>query len=416
MYDILNGDDPIDVLTDPYNLDKSMHMLMLSSGWKASTQRLYLNRFSVYEQVYEDFTSGKPYTMKKGHSFILNERGKRRYIQALHPYDMLIQHTLTNSILIPLLSPYLIHDNGASIKGKGISFTRKRFEQHLHAFYRKHGLDGYILKIDFRKYFDNIEHAKLIEILYKYIKHDRLLLIIARILDHYKIDVSYSDNLNILKEVFNSLEYNKISKSLLTGDRYMCKSLGIGSPVSQILGIFFPLRLDDYCKTVKGVKYYDAYMDDRIIIHHSKSYLKNLLNEIKEVANELGLIINTKKTMIFPIHKSFTFLKTRYKLTDTGKLIKRISPDMINRERRKLKSLSEFVISNNLDIDVFVNQYRSWRGGKDKEYKAYKQLKEIDDLYEKLLVDINKRPVVIEDIEPRWFDFNSVNMIGLAEC
>lgn len=42
---------------------------------------------------------------------------------------------------------------------KDISFTRKRFEQHLHEYYRKYGTNnGYILLIDFSKYYDNIRH------------------------------------------------------------------------------------------------------------------------------------------------------------------------------------------------------------------------------------------------------------------
>ena len=37
----------------------------------------------------------------------------------------------------PTLKKYLIYDNGASLKGKGINFTRKRLLKHLRSFYSK---------------------------------------------------------------------------------------------------------------------------------------------------------------------------------------------------------------------------------------------------------------------------------------
>lgn len=402
----LNGIPLVEILTDPNNLDISMNKIMQASGWKASTQRLWLNKLSVYNEIYELFHSDSHYVMEKGHDFILTERGKRRYIQALSPKDMLIQHTLTNFILIPILSKYFIHDNGASIKGKGISFTRRRFEQHMHQFFNKHGLDGFILKIDFRKYFDNIRHDIMIQLLDEYIPDDKILSIVSDILDHYKVDISYTDDDNIINEVFNSLDYHRLSKSILTGKKYMHKSVGIGSPVSQILGIFFPLRLDNYCKTVKRIKYYDAYMDDRIVIHHSKEYLIDLLYEIEQISNSLGIFINKKKTSIFPIHKSFTFLKTTYTLTYTGKLFRGIPNDSIVRERRKMKALAKMTIENDLDPFIFINQYRSWRGDRYKIYDAHNQLTAMDELFGILTTDIMKNTSYIkqDEIQDSWFD------------
>ena len=54
--------------------------------------------------------------------------------------------------------------------------------------------------------------------------------------------------------------------------RWMKKSLGIGLPISQIAGIYFPTEIDTYCKTVMQCHGYDVYMDDRIIIHPDKKH------------------------------------------------------------------------------------------------------------------------------------------------
>ena len=63
-----------------------------------------------------------------------------------------------------------------------------------------------------------------------------------------------------LDKVFNAIEYAKIDKSLLTGEKFMEKSIGIGSQISQISGLLYPTRIDNYCKIVKGLPYYGRYI------------------------------------------------------------------------------------------------------------------------------------------------------------
>ena len=153
--------DAIDTMSDANNLLHAVERLDKASGWKASTQKIFCNRLRTIRKLQQDLRSGN-YTPLKGTSFCLREHGRLRLIKALRPVDLCAQHSLCDSVLFPQLQKYLIHDNGASQKGKGIAFTRKRFKQHLMSFIRKYGRDGYILLIDFRKFFDNIEHEKLI--------------------------------------------------------------------------------------------------------------------------------------------------------------------------------------------------------------------------------------------------------------
>lgn len=157
----------------------------------------------------------------------------------------------------------------------------------------------------------------------------------------------------------------------------MKKSLGIGAPVSQIIGILYPTPIDNYVKTVKAVRCYDAYMDDRIILHQSKDFLKALLKNIKEIAKKLGIHVNPRKTQIVKLSHGFTWLKTRYLITSTGKIIKKIPRDVTKRERRKLKRLGEKVRNGEMTIEDYTNQYRSWRGDKRK-YNAFHTLTNMD--------------------------------------
>ena len=116
--------------------------------------------------------------------FELNERGKKRHIKSLHISDRVLQRALCDYILEPSIRKYLIYDNGASIKGKGIDFTKRRLVTHLHKYYSKHGSEGYILLCDFKKYFDSIPHDKLILMFGKYI-HDEKSISISKIFNKH---------------------------------------------------------------------------------------------------------------------------------------------------------------------------------------------------------------------------------------
>lgn len=321
------------------------------------------------------------YEPSQGTTFEINENGHHRLVKAMLPKDAVFQHALCDGVIVPIVKRRIIHDNGAGLKGRGISFTRRRFEEHLRWHYRRYGTEGYALIIDFSKYFDNIKHQIAIDQIEE-IFHDRELAgIIKRILKGYEVDISYTDE-DLENGIYNSLEHQHIPEELLTGKRMMRKSLGIGAPLSQTIGILYPTPIDNYVKTVKAVHCYDAYMDDRIIIHPDKHFLKGLLEEITGIAKTLGIHINPRKTQIVKLSHGFTWLKTRYLLTATGRIIKKIPRDVVKRERHKLKRLGEMVRTGEMSEADYINQYQSWRGDKRK-YNAHDTLAGMDLFFNK---------------------------------
>lgn len=358
------------------------------SIWKRSVQSYEMNLLKNIDNQITAIQNGT-YEQLPFNEFTLNERGKTREIKAIHIEDRVVLRNLCDNILTSSITKYLTYDNGASVKGKGIHFTRSRFETHLHKYYRKHGSnEGYILLMDFTKFFDNIQHDKLISEYEQRINDKDLIDFIRKIIDTFKIDVSYMDDEEYkycLETVYNALEYAKIDKSLLTGEKFMRKSVGIGSQISQISGLLYPTRIDNYCKIVKGLKYYSRYMDDTYVIHEDKEYLKQLLHEINEICEEYGIFINHKKTQIVKLTKTFPFLKVRYNLTSTGKVIKRINKDSITRERRKLKKFRKLLNEGKMTYPEIAEAYRSWRGNL-KYYSAYHVIQNMDKLYNELFI------------------------------
>ena len=359
------------------------------TSWKESVQRYEMNLLRNINQTQKEIANGT-YEQKDFYEFPLNERGKTRHIKSMHISDRVVQRSVCDNVLVPELERYLIYDNGASMKGRGIHFARKRLSTHLHKYFRKNGSnEGYILLIDFTKFFDNICHETLVKEMRSKIGNDETMNFVAKLIDTFRIDVSYmtdEEYAGCLKTIYNALEYAEIDKSKLTGEKYMKKSVGIGSQISQISGVFYPTRIDTYCKVVKSLKYYGRYMDDIYIIHRDKEYLKELLTQIQKMCDELGLFINPKKTQIIKLSKGFTFLKIKYILTDTGKVVERISRDGITRMRRKLKKLRKKLDAGEVAFEDIRCAYASWRGDK-KHYDSYTTLKNMDKLFNELFIE-----------------------------
>lgn len=356
-----------------------------NSIWKNSVQLYEANLLKNIRRTQVELRE-KTYKQSPFDCFYLNERGKERYVRSISFYDRVVQRALCDQ-LTPIVEPYLIYDNGASVKNKGIDFARKRIENHLHRYYRKYGSIGYALTIDFSKFYDNILHKPLMDMYNEIIDDEDILKLISHLVDSFSIDVS---DYNIKEnELFDSLTYAK-SNSAKTKERYINKSLGIGSQISQISGIYYVHEMDNYCKIVKGMKFYGRYMDDTYIISNDKEQLKSLLEDIDKICNKLGIFLNRKKTQIHRIDKGFTFLKIKYRLTETGHVVRIPVKSGFVRERRKLKSFKKLLENGQMTFKDIEEQYKSWRGN-IKKYDCYNSLKNMDKLFKDLFIDNNSQ-------------------------
>jgi len=99
--------------------------------------------------------------------------------------------------------------------------------------------------------------------------------------------------------------------------------------------------------------------------------------------------INRKKTKIISLRHSFSFLKTRYSITETGKIIKKPCRDSITRERRKLKKQAILVDKGIMKIEEVKQSFSSWRGSMIHR-NARKTIYSMEKLYKKLFVKEQK--------------------------
>ena len=176
---------------------------------------------------------------------------------------------------------------------------------------------------------------------------------------------------------------NERNKRLRTLNNNMSKGICLGSQVSQIMALAAPNRLDHFIKDTCGVKHYIRYMDDGVIFSDSKEFLHGLLEKMKQICNNLGLTFNTKKTRIVKISRGFVFMKVRYKVTNTGKIVRTLTRAGIVRMRRKLKKFCRLVDDRKMTLDDVYNSMQSWLAHADVA-SSYRTKRSMLKLYNKL--------------------------------
>lgn len=340
-------------------------------GWKASVQGYQLRAISRTYSDYKALREGRMPKGTSGREIAITERGKTRVITPIHIRDRVLQKTLCDNALVPVLSKKLIYDNGASLKGKGVSFTRKRIENHLKKAVKRFGSDFYILTYDVKNFFGSIPHARCRKILEKYF-HRNL------------VDVAMAVIKNPLREkarkIQDKTERERRLRELDTG---LGRGICLGSQESQILALVILNSLDHYIKEKLKRKFYVRYMDDGVMIAKTKEELKAIYVKMKKILQDIGMSFNEKKTRITKASKGFTFLKVKYHITKTGKIIRRLSPKGTARMRRKLKKFKRLVDAGEMSLRNVYDSMQSWMSHAAVA-KSHKTISKMMKLYRKL--------------------------------
>ncbi len=370
----------MNVLYDAYRAS------MRSSPWKEESQRFETDFLSELTKLHHELKD-RTYKTSQGSDFLLNERGKTRHVHGGRMRDRVARHALCDSILSPALKPYIIHNNYASQAGKGVDAARRAFERDLHNFYLEYGdNNGWVLFMDFSKYYDNIRHDRALELITPHIDEDAAWLL-TEILHTFRVDVSYmtdEEYAGCMDEKFDSVRYfDEVPYEARTGEKFMAKGVDIGDQVSQNVGVFFPTRLDNYVTVVRGCRRYGRYMDDSYAIHRDRGYLIETAKLVSELAEAEGLYVNDRKTRIVRLGDTYTFLKFKYSLTESGRVVKRISPESVTRARRRLKAYRRLAASGRMTCETVEQAYGSWMGRYAK-LMSRKQRENMKTLYREL--------------------------------
>lgn len=230
---------------------------------------------------------------------------KLRKIEKSRYIDRIVHRWLVDNFLQRAFVSQFIYSSFACIKDKGMHKAAFYVQKCMKSAKMKWG-DYYILKTDVAKYFNNIDKQILLNILKRKIKDKKLIWLINEIL------------------------YAQPRE----------KGIEIGNYTSQVFANIYLNEVDQYIKHELKIKYYARYLDDSILILHTKQEARFALEKIRTFLKEkLKLELNSK-TQIFKGKQGVNFCgykinEYRLKLRNKGK---RKLKDKVKSLKRKIKN------------------------------------------------------------------------------
>ncbi len=223
--------------------------------------------------------------------------------------DRVVHHLIINK-LNPLFEKEFICDSYACRVGKGTHYGIKRVAGFIQNCSHNYTGDCYILKLDILGFFMHINRFILFERLEKFI--------------HVKYQEPDKELLiRLCKEIiFNEPTQNCTIKGCtknwegLPNNKSLFHSapgcgLPIGNLTSQVFANFYMNSLDHFIKYDMGIKYYGRYVDDFVIIHPDKKYLKMIIPLLTSyLSTTLQLTLHPKKQYLQHYTKGVRFLGT----------------------------------------------------------------------------------------------------------
>ncbi|HNV82206.1 MAG: reverse transcriptase/maturase family protein [Tenuifilaceae bacterium] len=226
---------------------------------------------SLYDSIV-----ARTYKPDRSICFIVQKPVKRE-IFAADFRDRVVHHLIYNYIS-PIFEKTFINDSYSCRKGKGTHYGIKRIDHFIRSCSSNYSKDCYILKLDIKGYFMAMNKV----LLYDKVKCE--LMGKRNCVDFDMGTVLYL----IEKTIFNNPTADCIVKGKkadwaglpqtksLFHTQPSC-GLPIGNLTSQLFGNIYMNEFDHWVKRELGIKYYGRYVDDFVLIHENKEYLKSLI-------------------------------------------------------------------------------------------------------------------------------------------
>ncbi len=191
--------------------------------------------------------------------------------------DRLLHHAIYRA-LYPFFDRTFISDSYSCRLGKGTHRAISQFRKFAFKASQNNTRTSWVLKCDIKRFFENIDHEILKNVLGKHID-DR-------------------ETLNLLSEVIDS--FHSKSKG---------KGLPLGNLTSQLFVNIYMNEFDQFMKHKLKIRYYIRYADDFVILSENRRWLQDLIGPIQEfLKDELKLQLHTDKIFIKTLASGVDFL------------------------------------------------------------------------------------------------------------
>jgi len=212
------------------------------------------NIWELHKMLRDKTFRTSPYTV-----FKVWEPKEREVFRLPYFPDRIVHHAIMR-VLEPMFVATFTADTYSCIKGKGIHAASYAVRKAL----RNVPETQYCLKLDIKKFYPNVDHDVLKQLLRRKIKDNDLLWLLDEIIDS-------------------------------------APGLPIGNYLSQYFANFYLSYFDHWMKEVKGVKHYFRYADDLVILAPDKPYLHSLLTEISRYLSEQLKLTVKQNYQVFPV-------------------------------------------------------------------------------------------------------------------
>ena len=250
----------------------------------------------------------------------LVERPVLREVFAASFRDRVVHHWVMG-LLNPFIEEMLAPRCFACRKGLGVHAGHRAIQEGLAAH-----PNGWVLKLDIRGFFMNIDRA----LLHRKLKSD------IQSWDLQGMDLQVQHVLHGLLSVDPiegaSKQPHRRWRELPQDKSLFSTSPGCGLPIgnltSQILANYFLNPLDRWIQEECGMIHYGRYVDDFFLVHDSKEALMDLVPRVRWfLRSELGLSLHPRKVHLQPVRSGVLFLGA-FHHHDHAKLSRRLKGNM----------------------------------------------------------------------------------------
>lgn len=311
--------------------------LLLAAGkaqkrkrYKSDVARFNLNLEKELLKLQRELINGS--WMPSGYREFTIYEPKMRFISAAPYRDRVAHHALLN-IVEPIFERSFIDDSYANRCGKGTH----RAIQRCSDFAR---FNGYVLKVDIKKYFASIDHELLLAKVNRKIKDEKVMTMIARIVgsrvDRPERPVYFpGDDL-----------FSPISRR---------QGIPIGNLTSQFFANVYLNDLDHFIKRGLECRYYIRFCDDFVIFHKNRKMLTEVKQYIQDYLATQHLLAHPGKTQIFPVKQGIPFLG--FKVFPE---YRKLNSEAVRCFRRRLHRLQQAYRRREVSLEEVSRRVQSW--------------------------------------------------------
>ena len=256
-----------------------------------------VQRFERYleDNVFElhDELASQRYRHGPYHTFHIYDP-KHRVISKASVRDRLVHHALWRA-LSAVFEPTFIFHSYASRLERGTHLAVVNVSHAMRSVSRNYTKQAYVLKCDIRKFFDSVDHQKLLALIERKISDSQLLWLLRDVVSSFSAKPSSTLSLSL------SLSLNS--------DNFLDTGLPIGNLTSQIFANIYLNELDQFVKHTLHIHDYFRYADDFVIVHSDSNYLQDTLAAIRSFLPEtLALELHPRKVEIRKFSQGIDFL------------------------------------------------------------------------------------------------------------